>query len=571
MLKMSVCYEDFGAVGDGKNDDFPAIQKAHDYANEQGLPVIAKPNGTYYIGDGTISAVIMTDTNWSTARFIIDDTKVPVENREHNIFEVRSRHTPARLKATSIRKSKLMLDYLGDVLSHNAFVVAENENCKQFIRYGPNPTPGDAQTDCFILDKSGVILTPVIWDFDEVTSLTAYPIDERVLTISGGIFTTIANSAESKYTYYARGIGITRSNVEVSGIVHYVTEEQENGAPYTGFVYTQDCAYVTFRNCHFSGHKIYVTIGGANEPVEMGSYDINLFRSIGVRFENCKQENILDNTLWGIFGSNYCKDIVVDGCVLSRVDAHKGVANLTIKNSTIGWMGIKAIGHGHLLIDNVKVFCNQIVGFRPDYGSSWDGDLTIKNVEWFPASPGSITFPTLSMHEGKYLAIVSENNGGRDFGYDCSLPIKVTIENLCVMDGDLGEDYLGVSIFYVPPRMNDHLQKFDCTENHPYIFTSELTVKNASTKSGKGFSIWSEYPTNGYCKKPHEVKDGVAAKANFRIVIEGVDKLEIKIPTEIKAEYNTNHRLLPRIEARNYDELDYQPGLAPIIFKDGKK
>ena len=34
-----VTYEQFGAKGDGVTDDAAAIKAAHDYANEQNLPV----------------------------------------------------------------------------------------------------------------------------------------------------------------------------------------------------------------------------------------------------------------------------------------------------------------------------------------------------------------------------------------------------------------------------------------------------------------------------------------------------------------------------------------------------
>ena len=54
---------------------------------------------------------------------------------------------------------------------------------------------------------------PIIWDFDQITEITALPIDEKTLNITGGRFTTIANKAESKYTYYSRNIAIRRSNV----------------------------------------------------------------------------------------------------------------------------------------------------------------------------------------------------------------------------------------------------------------------------------------------------------------------------------------------------------------------
>src|SRR5688572_11440738 len=72
----SVNYEAFGAVGDGVADDLPAIVKAHAYANAHGLPVQAKAGATYHLGRRALTAIIATDTDWGTSRFIIDDTDV---------------------------------------------------------------------------------------------------------------------------------------------------------------------------------------------------------------------------------------------------------------------------------------------------------------------------------------------------------------------------------------------------------------------------------------------------------------------------------------------------------------
>jgi hypothetical protein len=44
-----VYYERFGAQGDGVTDDFEAICRAHEYANNNGLPVKANSQATYYI------------------------------------------------------------------------------------------------------------------------------------------------------------------------------------------------------------------------------------------------------------------------------------------------------------------------------------------------------------------------------------------------------------------------------------------------------------------------------------------------------------------------------------------
>ena len=50
------------------------------------LSVFADETATYYIGGKNMTATVMTDTDWSTARFIIDDTDV--ENRSAWIFNI---------------------------------------------------------------------------------------------------------------------------------------------------------------------------------------------------------------------------------------------------------------------------------------------------------------------------------------------------------------------------------------------------------------------------------------------------------------------------------------------------
>ena len=85
-------------------------------------------------------------------------------------------------------------------------------------------------------------------------------------------------------------------------------------------------------------------------------------------FVNCSQTNdINDNRYWGIFASNYSKNISFDNCILSRFDAHMGVYNATIRNSTLGYMGVNAIGSGNFLIENSTVRGRSFINLRPDY------------------------------------------------------------------------------------------------------------------------------------------------------------------------------------------------------------
>ena len=72
-----VTYEDFGAVGDGKTEDYAAICRTHEYANEHKLTVKGTPGKTYYIKDTKLGtdevhvAVIKTNVDWCGAHFIV--------------------------------------------------------------------------------------------------------------------------------------------------------------------------------------------------------------------------------------------------------------------------------------------------------------------------------------------------------------------------------------------------------------------------------------------------------------------------------------------------------------------
>lgn len=470
-----VRYSDFGARGDGKTDDIDAIAAAHAFANQQGLLVKADDGSTYYIGGKNRTAEIQTDTDFGKASFIIDDTNV--QNRNSNVFLVSSSHQTFQPEGiASLKRNQEKIDVS---LPGKCLITVTDSNVKRYIRYGPNQNNGSSQTDIFIVDKDGNVDkdTPIIWDFDQITNISAVPIDETTLTISGGRFTTIANSAESKYTYYSRGIAIRRSNVLVEGLEHRITGEGDHGAPYGGFINVGDCSFVTVRNTILTGHKTYGTIGAAGVPVSMGTYDISLGRALNVSFVNCSQTNdINDNTYWGILGSNYCKNLVYDNCTFSRFDAHMGVANATIRNSTLGHMGINAIGSGTFIVENSTIRGRSLINLRNDYGSTWRGDFIIRNCIFVPAGGKPISASLIG----------GSNSGKHDFGYTCYMPERITIENLHIDDSNHPADYAGPAIFAnFNPEMNDE----SYVEKFPFIITREVILNHVTTASGKELRI----------------------------------------------------------------------------------
>ena len=468
-----VRYSDLGASGNGVSDDMLFIVATHALANQNGYDVKADNGAIYLISGKENTAVIHTNTDFGSATFIIDDTEV--ENRSASIFEVRSKLPPISLK--DLKSLKKNQNRLSHSLAEDCLITISDDNISNYIRYGLNQNNGRAQTDIFIVDKNGNIdpTAPIIWDFGNITEISTTPIDKKKLTIIGGRFITIANQAPSKYTYYSRNISIKRSNVVIKNLTHLIRGEGDHGAPYRGFISISDCSNVLVKDCILTGHKTYRTIGAAGKPVSMGSYDLSVTRSINISFENCRQTNdINDNSYWGIFASNYSKNISFDHCIFSRFDAHMGVYNATIRNSTLGYMGINAIGSGEFLLEDSTVRGRSLINLRSDYGSTWEGTFTIRNCVFVPSKR---TSPNLSLFNGS-------NSGLHDFGYTCYMPKNIIIDKLHIDDSN--QDYKTIAIFsdFNPKMINESFQ-----EQYPYIKTEKVILNNVSISSEKEIMV----------------------------------------------------------------------------------
>lgn len=469
-----VTYEAFGAKGDGVTDDMPAISKAHEYANAHALAVRTKPEATYYIGGKKQICVIATDTDWNTSHFIIDDTAV--EDYHAPCFEVRSLLAPEKIHIEKLTRDVKHLDARPE---HDCYILVENANKKQFIRLGLNQDEGTPQHDCFVLHKDGTVHSPIDWDYDVITRVDARPIDDATLYLRGGIFTTIANRMHEPigYHYWGRNIVIMRSNTVVDGLTHYVTGETAVGCPYLGFISTHECAFVLLRNCFASGHQIYQTIGSAGMPVPMGSYDYAAMNVVGFTMVNCRMNNITDRTRWGVIESSFCKNVLLEDCCLNRMDTHMGISGAyTIRRCTLGWQGLNVIGRGLLTVEDSTLFGDHLISLRLDFGSTWDGDIVIRNCHWNPAG-GNTGWPYMfDLH----------NNGMHDFGYQCFMPREVMIDGLFVDDSHAPVDYNGMYFFTDPNEMYPGIEGVHATEEppFPYMLCRQVKYKHLSTASG---------------------------------------------------------------------------------------
>jgi len=115
-----------------------------------------------------------------------------------------------------------------------------------------------------------------------------------------------------------------------------------------------------------------------------------------------------------------CKNMEYIDSTLSRFDAHQGLMNGKIIGCTINFMAL--VGGGEMIIEDTTWISvgtgqtnNTMIYLRDDYGSPWNGTITIKNCTAEAA--------------GNDFAVFFHKYTNWDFGYKCYFP-NVIIDNL---------------------------------------------------------------------------------------------------------------------------------------------
>lgn len=320
-------------------------------------------------------------------------------------------------------------------LGYPAMIIPYNNSHNIYRRKGYTAWAGAAMHEILVIDENGNLAsdTPVMFDYTSLNKIEVYRLDIPELTINGGTFTTIASHVNRVYNgdqlasgYMNRGMLVNRSNTKVQNVVHKIIgeitlEEHSNGAigaNYHGFFSAENASDVTYENCILQGRRCYSKTAAGLSGGADGTYDLSATAVNRISFINCDQSNfwvtvdenneitasykgaegallsmnpyVLPNKKstqmhWGICGSNYCKNMNYIGSTLSRLDAHAGLYNGSVIDSTINYLALT--GGGEMLVENVEWYGssntaagNSIIHLRSDYGSHWNGTITLKNV-----------------------------------------------------------------------------------------------------------------------------------------------------------------------------------------------
>ncbi len=382
-------------------------------------------------------------------------------------------------------KLNIKLGYSATVIIYNESLATEAtrtiagvsktvDNQNVYIRYGGNANSGAAKRETILIDANGNIdpSTPIMFDYTRIVQVVICNMEIPELRIEGGEFTTLAcredvlfsvnsdgtkdvTGTKYKGAYINRGLQVKRSNVVVDGVKHYVKNELTladyangmHGAHYNGFFTITTCGNVTLENCVMTGRRNYDV---------SGSYDFSANTVCGIYLKNCTQTNFwitesasgqvlaasrndanaklgMEDSptyeiqiLWGVGGTNWCKNMEYHGCTLSRFDAHQGLYNGKIVDSTVTLISI--IGMGDLYVENTEILCarpsangNCVINLRDDYGSTWKGDIYLTDV--------------CATSKAKSFAIAYYKYNNHDFGYDCHLP-NIHVDDFTLTNAD---------------------------------------------------------------------------------------------------------------------------------------
>ena len=455
-----IYYSDYGAVGDGVTDDFFAIKAAHDDANANLLNVHADPNATYYIGgkNGKETINVRTNTYWHGCAFIFDDEKVDYDDiaRRTPIFSISSDYKAVTYNDSTspVKSLEKGAKNIGWAPGETLMIALYQEDIRHYIRSGANASQstdpmkwGQAQHELIIVDKDGNVdpSTPVQWTYTTVTSMDVYRISDAPIVVRGEgedgkrtTVTTVYNDAPNAYWYYERNITITRSNAVISGLEHIYTSytlysDGGNGSPYSGFIKVSSCSNVVVDNMVYECPPGYYDVEPSKRPSSqskvtngsMGSYEISATLANNVTWSNSTQSNFFqaDGSVEfdGSMGTNFCKNLTFDNMFTCSFDAHCGVYNGTIKNSTLEHLNF--IGDGLIRYENVTVYADATraaISLRTDYGSTWAGDVYIDGL----------TFKLKAGTKVSNLRIIKAEWNNWYYGYTTYLPQNITLKNV---------------------------------------------------------------------------------------------------------------------------------------------
>lgn len=427
---------DFGIIGVGNETE--KLRAAHAKANELSIPVLYDVTEVTVDANANIEVRNSIDFNGCVIKpqfsGVPSYDTTPTYSLQGNARET----VTSKILQSGMRKGEMAL--YGDMASYSRgtfWMDTRDPLCKRSIA---EATPTYYKTTINRVTKYGGLQYPLEHDFTASSSPEAYfrPDEDFWLKVEGVHIDT--SGMTSGVVFKA-----LRSQVKFSDI----TVRQDNNIKVTNI-----------RQIFYLGDGVSQIRFNDVSAEAMSSYNAN--NGTYLLGSNYAAEIIIDNANavqgWGAIGLNKSRDLTVTNSTLNRVDGHYHLYDIDINHTKLHEFGVLiGAGGGYLRVtDCTKYLGSQtdltgtsvnsidktrrsVIYMRDDYGSYFDGDITVDNVVY--KMSGELSFSSASETSPGILSCVSFNAGVSttspttpDYGYTAPVPwgTAITVKNITV-------------------------------------------------------------------------------------------------------------------------------------------
>lgn len=427
---------DFGVAGVG--DETEKLRLAHKKANTLGIPVLYDVSEITMDAKANIEVRTSIDFNGCVIKPQFSGTPSYDTTPTYSLQGKASENVTSKLSQSDMRKGEMAL--YGDMASYSRgtfWMDTRDPLCKRRIT---EATPTYYKTTINRVTKYGGLQYPLEHDFTASPSPEAYfrPDEDFWLKVEGAHIDT---SGMTSGVFFKA----LRSQIKFSDI----TIRQDDNVKMTNirqiFYLGDGVSQIRFNDVSAEAMSSYNSI--------LGTYLLG---------SNYAAEIILDNVNavqgWGALGLHKSRDLTVTNSTLNRVDGHYHIFDIDVNHTKLHEFGVHiGVGGGYLRVTNCTKYLGtqtdltgtsgtnidksrrSVIYMRDDYGSYFDGDITVDNVVYKMSR--ELSFSSASEEWPGILSCVSFNAGVSttssttpDYGYTAPVPwgTTVTVKNITV-------------------------------------------------------------------------------------------------------------------------------------------
>lgn len=282
---------------------------------------------------------------------------------------------------------------IASLADKSGFVRVESSNVATYQKVGTSFFPVNKQDPVQVLGQGGRIRTPMYFNYSASSDFRVRykPSMRRVHADFGVIDVTAAR-------VYAL-VEVRRNNVTVA-------VRADTGSNYSA-LYAPIAAYDC---CNFE-------IAGLDCPT-VGTGSIIGYALQMNMMDNITARNMLSRHGWSGVNGNYFRGLSITKSSVYTVSSHVFSSDITVTDCDV-YKEFSVHGHGHLNISQVRHIVDPNDGFtsanliicRRDYGASWDGTISVSDVEvTLPSNINTYTIITCDVEDNYQGANVGEEN-----------------------------------------------------------------------------------------------------------------------------------------------------------------